>query len=284
MPQQKLWRGKVEDLRREVALTRGDIKIMRREADHKMDAHWQLMEEAMGQWRELETRRAEAQQKEVQVKQTLGTSEEARRTAEVLQKNNERGRTSCRPQADMLTKERKKALLEKARAMRKQQEEEREAKEKTIKNLEERLATLDQEKKRKAFMKKARAMRNKQEQEREVRQRIITNLEARLAALEQQKRNNNSNNNNMMGEKAHYNISEQKTTESIAKSTGSCKGAVGEKEDHVVIDMEGAVGVKEDHVVIDMAGASEDQAENSQGQKQTSLLRRIKEMLGFGGH
>ncbi|XP_063077039.1 uncharacterized protein LOC134467045 [Engraulis encrasicolus] len=260
MPQQEVYKRKMEEMRRELALTRGDIKIMRTEAEHKMDAQWQLMEQAMGLWKELEGRRAEAQQKEVQLKQTL-------------------------------TKDKKKSLLDKARALRKQQEEEREVQEKKMINLEERLVTMEQEKseapvtnilgeaqlqRRKALIKKARALREKQEREREAQQHKITNLEARLAALELQKIDENSQ---MTGEKAQDKISKVLLeTELIGKSKGSRKGPVVAKADHVVIDIEGGVGAKADHVVIDIEGASDGQAENSQRQKLTSTLRWISKM------
>ncbi|XP_063058072.1 uncharacterized protein LOC134451503 [Engraulis encrasicolus] len=305
--EREIYKRKLKELQKVVGEMRRDLEIARMDAEYKLDVQRNTMDQVMGQWK-LERRRAEAQkEKDLELRQIRRAFEEARTRAEVEEKTEERGQTSCRPQVDMLSEDRKKAIRKKARALRQQQEEEREAQDSKIKNLGERLIALElqkskapvntvSEKRRKAFLKKARALREKNEQEREAQQHRIGDLEARIAALELERREAPvaAREKKMAsardfhsgawttGEKPQDNISK------VLLTTGS----IDAKKDEVVINIEevsdgqadAQADAKKDEVVINVEEVSDSQAENFKGQKPSSVRSWITKMLGFGGH
>ncbi|XP_063058318.1 caldesmon-like [Engraulis encrasicolus] len=301
--ERELYKRKLKELQKVVGEMRRELEIARMDAEYKLDVQRNAMDQVMGQWK-LERRRAEAQkEKDLELRQIRRAFEEARTRAEVVEKTEERGQTSCRPHVDMLSEDRKKAIRKKARALRQQQEEEREAQDSQIKNLGERLAVLEQEKskapvnvisekRRKAFLKKARALREKKEQEREAQQHRIGDLEARIAALELERSEAPIAAREKKMDSAQDFDSEDWTTvekpQDIISKVPQTTGSIDAKKDEVVINIEevsdGQTDAKKDEVVINVEEVSDGQAENFQGQKPSSVLSWITNMLGFGGH
>ncbi|XP_063047575.1 golgin subfamily A member 6-like protein 24 [Engraulis encrasicolus] len=270
--ERELYKRNLEELQRVVVEMRREIVTVRTEAQDKLNLQRQITEQVMGQWQELERRRAATQKEQnLQLRQIIQSIEEERRTAEVEEKTRE------------------EAMRQKAQALKKQHEEEREAQESKIQTLQERLAALQEEKtearrvniigekRRKAFLKKARALRRKHEEERQAQQQKINHLQARLAALELQKREAPLDGQpNNMASPPDFESENTSRVREVRESENTSK----------VLLQTALIGkrAQEDHVIIDMEGVSDSQEEIPQGPKPSSMLSWISRMLGFGGH